>query len=184
MKTKVKELLKEAYNSNDVCQEWKDKIKEAAPKLFPENVLEVGKWYKSDLNRILCCTKNSGDTFSAYGIEPNGDWIKDQSDWITSYFIPATDKEVEDALIKEAKKRGFKEGVETDCLLGWGGAITSKIKYTFGELRVDVSGEARNTSGWSTIFYEGKWATIIETKKEMTVAEVEKELGYEIKIIK
>ena len=33
MKKEVKELLKEAYNSEDVCQEWRDKIKEVYPRV-------------------------------------------------------------------------------------------------------------------------------------------------------
>ena len=38
----LRKLAKEALTSSDVCQDWKDKILEAAPSLEVEN-LEVGK---------------------------------------------------------------------------------------------------------------------------------------------
>ena len=43
---KQKKLIKEAYNASYVCQDWKDKIKEAFPKLFKETKLEVDRWYR------------------------------------------------------------------------------------------------------------------------------------------
>ena len=81
-----------------------------------------------------------------------------------------TDKEVEDALIAEAKTRGFEKGViydatnlgfegQTDCLI-----TSNSFEYRYNTLLID---------NWR-IFEHGKWATIIKD-------EPIKIGGYEVK---
>ena len=156
---------------------------------------EVGKWYKSKNHNITACYV---DEHNNYGVS-FGVW-KDAM--ILNYFEAwtlATDKEVEAALIKEAKKRGFKKGVNyISCTLGdfktniEGGK--EGVKYNCNNVMgrkdevlcgkvifdYDYNGLFCSSNGW--IFEDGKWATIIEEPKEMTMAEVNKALGYEIKI--
>tara|TARA_R110001632_G_scaffold34101_1_gene87145 strand:+ start:2091 stop:2633 length:543 start_codon:yes stop_codon:yes gene_type:complete len=135
---------------------------------------EVGKWYKSKNHNITACYV---DEHNNYGVS-FGVW-KDAM--ILNYFEAwtlATDKEVETALIKEAKKRGFKEGVKYNCNNVMGRkdeVLCGKVIFDY-----DYNGLFCSSNGW--IFEDGKWATIIEEPKEMTMAEVNKALGYEIKI--
>ena len=180
MKQSRKEFIKRAHES--ACSNWKIEIEKEFPKLFVRDELEVGKWYKSNMGRILCCTKNTGHTFDGYGVDKYGNWINEESFWSTSDFSPATDKEVEEALIKEAKKRGFKEGVSIDSLCDGGCNNVKIIEEGISLDNMDAVTELRCGYGY-TIFNDGKWATIIDQPKKLTVEEVEKELGYKVEII-
>lgn len=86
---------------------------------------------------------------------------------------PATNKEVEEALIKEAKKRGFKEGVEYKNYLH----STGKINGSCWEFRNGILCQVANYNLHNIhyIMKDGKWAEIIEETKP-TIA------GYEIEI--
>lgn len=174
---KQQEFIKNTYNR--VCEDWQKEIKDEFPKLF-ENKLEVGKWYKSttdplniiyvdniDYNRIVC-----------YGFDYKGGWLSISDRRQEGEYTPATDKEVEEALIKEAKRRGYKEGtifVEP--------VIKTKYTITKHDFYLDKDMDLLVNNDSDRIFYKGKWATIIE-QKEMTIKEIEKELGYQIKIVK
>lgn len=72
--------------------------------------------------------------------------------------VKATDKEVETALIAEAKKRGFKEGVEYIAVGACSGSyftLKGEVKFYLDQLSaVDCGG----------MFANGKWATIAEPK--------------------
>ncbi len=188
MNKKVKNLLVEAYNSNDVCQEWKDKIKEAAPKLFPEVGLKIGKWHKVYDDRdntyygLVCVTKIKKDEAYFYGFDysftrERHEWKS--SDWYSKLHIykEATEKEVLEALKKEAKNRGFKAAVCIESKWMNGTAILS------GEFLTDETYELcfGDDSMMFTIFKDGQWAEIIE-EKEMTLKQIEEELDYKIKL--
>jgi len=191
------EFIKEAHEA--ACSTWQEKIENEFPKLFEKEELEVGKWYKltedygSYLKKgmvfMFVNYLSSNKIYSLVNHEMFGintyNYIAPQ----TENLIPATDQEVEEALIKEAKKRGFKNGVEfialrdseaikdnCSCSYDKNDAKAGAWKYMNGVLY---------TYGWGryVVFEKGKWATIIEDKKEMTIKEIEKELGYSIKII-
>lgn len=88
----------------------------------------------------------------------------------------STHKEVEKALIKEAKLRGFKEGVRFK-------SVCNKSECTMRDNKLlNWNGSTLWNNGIGRVFQNGKWATIIE-QKEMTQKDIEKELGYKIKII-
>ena len=104
----------------------------------------------------------------------------------------ATNEEVEAALIKEAKKRGFKEGVKFtqvdrgDYLYGFKkGSKNEKCGPSFARVTYP-NGEDILLAGGFAVYGNGKWATIIEEPqvKELTIAELEKEYGCKVKIIK
>ena len=85
---------------------------------------EVGKWYKGKnfYDFIGCITAMDDEDFRYYGLNVNEHWKDD--DFYTfkeANLIEATPKEVEEALIKEAKKRGFKKGVEYQDISGYEG---------------------------------------------------------------
>jgi len=142
---------------------------------------EVGKWYKHTANNheglVFCVNKNK--YVGGYGFNSSGFWedcISFSKDWLT----PATDKEFETALIKEAKKRGFKEGVK--FLSARDGDIRTATNEFYSFDNWNKYTTLQLDTAW--IFKGGKWATIIEEPKvkEMTMQEVNKALGYEIKI--
>lgn len=127
---------------------------------------EVGKWYSKTENGtkyILCLTKIDGIEYYGYGMIGN-DWETEKLYPFTTNiktYKPATDKEVEEALIKEANKRGFKSGltikrdwIKHDEIR----TINRDNKWYFGfshncnYLQLDGN----------VIFEHGKWAEIIK----------------------
>jgi hypothetical protein len=130
---------------------------------------EIGKWYKlPELKKLAHITKIEGHRVYYYGF--CGNWISD--DWFNIYHInnaiEATHKEVEEALISEAKKRGFKNGVtiKRDWLtIGYDPIATINTStYTDPEFNYHNKGDCLEHHGF--ILYEnGKWAEIIPDKK-------------------
>jgi hypothetical protein len=101
-----------------------------------------------------------------------------QSLTYSSTRVEATKKEVEEALIAEAKRRGFKEGVT----VAWDGTvIINNLKESF-TMSVDGGRLKENNSNWN-IFKNGKWAEIIEVP-EYTMEQLQDKLGHEFKIKK
>lgn len=78
--------------------------------------LEVGKWYKAELNnyRGYLFAVFNGYNQRSYGIHPdnNGEWF-DNHNWFSDFnmsdlkYTEATTEEVKQALAKEASKRGY-----------------------------------------------------------------------------
>lgn len=121
---------------------------------------EVGKWYKVDgtpfmkyLNKYHTVDSNFG-----YGINLHGEWTN--SEFGLDSATPATDKEVEEALIKEAERRGFKEGVKYTALGVDGSTLSSKGLFN----QSFVYKDNHLWCGYGFIFVNGKWAEI--TKDE------------------
>lgn len=142
-------------------------IKEA---IKNQNTLEIGKWYKDQLGGFWYYEGKSESKLNpdkAYGIAYDGDWMdSDERNFREGKSLtPATDKEVEEALIKEAKKRGFKEGVKINNLheAGYGNKIplggNLNFNPTTNSLRTDRC-DGR-TGILPLIFHKGKWAEII-----------------------
>ena len=80
--------------------------------MFPKVELEVGKWYKSTtLSNVFLFLKDK--EYGRYGFDSNGWYNVTDSNFELEpdKWTLATKEEVETALIAEAKKRGFKEGV-------------------------------------------------------------------------
>ena len=169
MKESRKEFIKKAHSA--ACSEWKTNIEKEFPKLFKKDVLAVGKWYKS-----RNCLFNYQKQGNVYGFYTDGGWINGGWSWDDTSAKPATDKEVEKALIKEAKRRGFKEGVMIKSK--W--LTAPSKKKLMGNFIFDNEFElccrASNGSLY-TIFQDGEWATIVET---ITKEQAEKELGKTI----
>lgn len=193
--TVSKEFILEAHNS--ACSTWKRKLEEKFPSVFVKDELEVWKWYKNGdagySNSIACVfevSKEDKDAFSGYGFERNGKWAEDYDfGWASYNWIPATPKEVETALIAEAKKRGFEEGVNIVDLYN-GKSKNDYVLISSDDFEYEkvpcgkLQGKmALRDSDGSILFVDGKWATIIEQPTEMTVAEIEAKLGCKIKIV-
>ena len=95
-----------------------------------------------------------------------------------------TNEEVEAALITEAKKRGFKEGVKYNNAYdglchGVDSGVVKKLCAPYPE-----KGLTGGDNQW--VMFKGKWATIIEPKPtQMTIVQLEKLTGIEkLEIVK
>ncbi len=112
---------------------------------------EIDKWYRRGDDFIYYTCE-----FMNYGII-DGQWRNDLyfSTAQEQLYIPATDKEVEEALIKEAKKRGFKDGDWTVKDIDYE-YYNSEDSYYPNSLQLGVV----------VLFQEGEWLEIIKEKIE------------------
>lgn len=153
-------ILKELNDMTNRIEEFKKQIEK------PE--FEVGKWYKSEENKkchstLFYCTRINEDRMYGYGFV-NSEWENDSSIWIAdkeNNCIEATPTEVQEALEKEAVKRGFKEGEKVTAILGKGKIKTTWIlgKLTYRKCLSEwIFGD-----GNYCIFNYGVWAEIQKT---------------------
>tara|TARA_R110001606_G_scaffold57787_3_gene139097 strand:- start:492 stop:1010 length:519 start_codon:yes stop_codon:yes gene_type:complete len=167
MKQSRKDFIKKAHEN--ACSEWKTNIEKEFPKLFKEDSLVFGKWYKRQRdNGLWFVTRFENGCSYGYGFDADGNWADVSKEYNYSLELTlATDKEVEQALIKEAKKRGFKKGCEYIGIRD----LTRQKATT----NIDVwSCNSCIDMGFDYVFLDGKWATIIET---ITKQQAETELG-------
>jgi hypothetical protein len=150
---------------------WATIIKEPIVK----DVLEVGKWYRNNRGGLFNYNgiKDSSDYPCGYGVGPYGDWFKSNlNGWGGTYTL-ATDKEVEQALIKEAKNR-YSNGVTIKSdQNGKTYKYNNIVEYWTGSDN-DLLMRCNDSMNAQYIFYKGKWAKIVET---ITKEQAEKELG-------
>jgi len=135
--------------------------KEVLKEFSEENEYKTNAWYKSDdTDYLIYVIEHDGiNITNGYGFSDNGTWmgfvtIKDRCGFAVTHL--ATDKEVEEALIAEAKRRGFKEGVEVKSL------TRDKLMLRFETLCFFDNGLVDKWG--SFIFKNGKWAEIVEDK--------------------
>lgn len=150
-------IMREACTSeqNDLFDEIFGKDKKA---------LEVGKWYKNKkYDTLLCYTGGA----SGYGFI-DGYWEKGKNwgtfnieDNYVIYTVEATEEEVKMALLKEAEKRGIKEGVKVTQIntnnMGENNWVITE-NYT-----VHITNKGLYL-GNICIFFNGKWAEIVKEK--------------------
>ena len=134
---------------------------------------KVGKWYKGNENScvfsvLFYCTKVDGDKLYGYGLV-NNNWTENNSSINIAddenECVEATPKEVEEALTKEAVKRGFKEGVKVDktnlpmyidCPTNIWTLGSGVFKYYESNNSLQINSDC--------VFENGTWATPIKTK--------------------
>ena len=162
----------------EITKEQEARILKLDPNFFKAK-LEVGKWYKNTRWKdiIFIDNINERDEVKYYGFD-NGEF-KDERNASSFYgygsnlqnWTLATNEEVEEALTKEAVKRGYTTE-NTNCLVG---SKNQKIEgdyyYESRENRLYSDGKFR---GGKVVFQGGIWATKIET---ITKAEAEKLLN-------
>jgi hypothetical protein len=165
MKTEISnEFILEAHK--EACSTWKARIEKECPELF-KNTLEVSKWYKyNDSDIHLVCFTNV-EKSEGYGFCKSG-WV-DLDIWNDRNLRLATEQEVKEALINEAKKRGFVEGTKFLSLL-------SAVKSICGINYNCYYNENELYSNGMCLFKDGKWAEIVKepTEIELIKAEIEK----------
>jgi hypothetical protein len=172
------EFVLEAHKA--ACNDWKQRIEKEVPELFNPK-LEKGRWYKQiheDGNMILSCFQGFGNF--QYGFSARGNWSNQIGNaWISSATCKvelATDKEVETALIKEAEKRGFKEGNYKGLEKLY---IDSKFTGWHYGSGLNKLYSAEEGEGGDVIFHNGKWAEIIENPIPKKLQKLIDEYGKE-----
>jgi hypothetical protein len=154
MKPKQIKLIKSLYKSAEY--EQKEKIKECFPEVFG---LPKTGWVKDEYGAIVYRTGKA----SGYGVSGNI-WIDNDGWWFGCFpkeWEPATESEVKEMLIEEAKRRGV-----WDC----------PIKTPFGNIsevpineNCFIIEENRLYSEYVLVFDNGKWATKLEEPKTETI---------------
>lgn len=150
----------------------KKEIKKTLNEWFGVKKIEVGKWVfvktntSGHINALVFNSNNS----KTYGFNHLGNFTENyRTKYLIIDFIRyATGKEVEEALLKEAVKRGYKEGV---YIKGMDNGDICKLYdniHIFDNNRLNITYD---------IFRSGKWAEIIET---ITKKEAEKKLNKKI----
>ena len=180
----VIELFNEFCEDNTVYH----KIESAKDHFLKEKGLiqqfEVGRWYEIQkqsyhkCNAIICF---QGNNEHSYGINFSGEWedmfTGGSHIWgvnFTRRVTPATDKEVEEALIKETLNL-FKIGnkiIDAD-------ESGDEDYITIGDCSDEwILSDDRNKLYWwgMCVFYNGKWADIVEEKKPDPMTEVKKKI--------
>jgi hypothetical protein len=165
MKKQRKEFIKQAHSA--ACSEWKEKIETEFPKLFKKDELVVGKWYKYDdvANWKVFITSNVPHNARGYGFNTVCQWMEYCNAGNSCELvglIPATDKEVSEALIAEASKRGFKKGVTIKSQWINGSDNTEKLTSDDVCINRNFQMSCWGKHGYYTIFKNGIWAEIIE----------------------
>jgi hypothetical protein len=155
-----KELLKEIYEFVD--ENLKAKIQNEVPEMKPK--LEYNRWLKDDNHpNWLWGYDNEGNV---YGFDSNVKWIEIKAEGNPNSYNNryATHEEAETALVNEAKRRGFKEGVKCVSLIAPEGKETLKSNFVF-EFYLNRLWVYSNKYK-CCIFKNGIWATIITEPNE------------------
>ena len=170
-KEQVKETLENMlYGCGKFCTDQAGKFtKEFMIEIgLIEEEFEVKKWYKSKFGVIVFFERTRTGVFYGYGFNANGHWMDDDGCNFTNkknYWTLATGKEVGEALIKEAKKRGFGNNVDFISLETGGTVDCKNIRGIFDYSK---RSNALLLNG-HYVFQNGKWAEIVEEKKETPI---------------
>ena len=176
----IERLKKERDTSKYVLKQEKNSLKKLKKQLEELPKLEVGKWYNYDN-----CLFNYQELSYVYGFI-NGKWITIPWSWRQNDNrpTPATDKEVQTALIEEAKKFVCKTVINLH---------DGKSCFIDESMDVNVYNDPKGFKVWFQkegvgveVFSISKWATIIEQKKvsisgDFTKEDLEKIIQTEFK---
>lgn len=141
---------------------------------------EVGKWYKytNSSRHLVCFTTNKG---LAYGFDLGGYNGKIQK-WDTTDLTPATPKEVEEALTKEAVKK-YDDKTVLNLITDKDVNPHKQSKLSLDRFYYQPKANKLYhsvTSNWSILIFDnGTWAQIIKEPK--TIDEIASEINYTTK---
>jgi len=134
--------------------------------------LKAQTWYKSkvDTNYIVYVKAFDKESVEVYGWDNNKNWFEDEVEYNLFWnkerpLVNLSVEDVEAALIEEAKKMGFKEGIKVKCL-----TINNPIDLIE---HFHFEFDLENNELWlyqtnvkTKIFSKGKWAEIVEEPKD------------------
>lgn len=178
----IRYWIKKMFKENITKQHQYDWIEKH---LSPKPKIEVGKWYKSTCsNGVISYCYCSHPDFTGYGFNSSGEWVE-KNIWLKfkESWKEATEKEVEERLIQEAIKRGYKPG-NFKCLGNWdnSGQFLKGNAESFTYEKESPNPNSlwiHNIHTYSLLlFHNGKWAEIIDENKEVkeAIARMEAEL--------
>ena len=148
-------FIRDAHKA--ACAEWKSKLESKFPDVFKQE-FKVGDWVKNHLGEIVRVTKIEDGCirFDVHGINNFGQTFNNSARL-------ATESEILSHLIKEAEKRGFKDGVE----INKSELSNCKTNVTIRNSNFEyiLSADALLLDG-HYIYKQGKWATIIEQPED------------------
>ena len=160
------QILETIRTGTDVTKRY---FKEIIPEAF-KTKLDTGKWYKSstDIEFLVYYQSNGFDNYGFWEDKPYRDNLFFGDCWYNMSRL-ATDEEVSAALINEAKKRGYKDGVT----ITW--KNKPKLIYTLVDDEFDyLISKNVLVFGNYGIFDGEQWAQILP--KEKTVIPMAKAL--------
>lgn len=167
-------LLKAYLESYEGHRIWLDSVTGGINNLKPQ--IELGRWYwvraNSECHKqdaLIYVQDLSKECKGNYGFNHVGEWLDGESNggigsyaiWNNLYHLNlATDMEVEKALIKEAKRRGYKVGVTAIFGSSRDQRTISSKRFTWESWDDTMA----LSMGCDVIFRQdtGKWAEIIE----------------------
>ena len=132
--------------------------------------LKIDEWYFNGNGKTLFCY--NGTNNKRYGFNSSGIWSIGIGCAYDSTLKKATHQEVEQALIEEAKRRGFKEGVKVSR--SWVAVEIAKIKYNNFILLDNITLLLDD----SQIFHNGEWAEIIDENPEQNKVTIDIRFPY------
>ena len=166
------QILETIRTGTDVTERY---FKEIIPEAFKKE-LEIGKWYKRPHNSALFYVTEilniDSNHCKVFGFDNVGKWMPENAKTFPDNDFEATPEQIESALINEAKKRGFIDGVKfKDARYGKNSYKVSNENifrlYNNETLCIEDDGNV-------TVFYKGNWAQILPQEK--TVVPMEKAL--------
>lgn len=179
------EFIKEAHES--ACQDWKRKLEKEFPEVFTLTRLEIGQWYKSTRNSALFyvtdINKNGGikGDCKGFGFNYDGRWTDEKWEFAgyindEGWNVKATAEEVEEALTKEAKRRGLVPNIFIKSI--WCpdpemSPYPTPENYVFREWENTLMLDCKTHA--LTIFKDGIWAKPVEIP---TQKEIDRVLNY------
>ena len=176
---KTYELTQEQIEELSKTKHGKRNLKKWFPGAF-ETKLEVGRWYKlKDNPKILAlydCFKHHRPY--AYIFNEKGDYeyrVEFSLFELPTYWELATEEEVSEALIKEAKKRGF-NNIGNLKIKSTVGGISNGFVTINNDFYYDYISNTLRLDG-AIIFNNGKWAEIIK-ETEPTKEEINRVLTF------
>jgi hypothetical protein len=151
--------------------EWKASTKEAYEAQF-ELKPEVGKWYghkKYPKLLVYCKEISSQGNIIGYGFDLSGKWVNYKNTWLVGCLnhivYEATEEQVKIALVEEAVRRGFVQGVFL-AKIGINKSFSCS-SYISGKFTWFASSNVLDSgNGAGHIFNNGIWA---EIKKEVVI---------------
>lgn len=174
---KHKKFIKNLYHDKYgiLNQECKNKILERYPEFEPKEEFKEGEWVIqesfNDIYRITSINKSF-----AYGV--NGD---DKYGYCLNTIRKAKPEEIKSALIKEAERRGYKDG-NYKCLLHPETTyhLSGDAEYFYDSIEDSLWIE--DTYFRNQIYRRGKWAKIIKSISKEEIIENYKKENPNIKV--
>lgn len=177
----TREQIKEIHGHSKPYGEIERKLKEWFPEVFETKLPNCFTGWVLDEKypKVIAYSENG---FLKYGFDANGNWIEGTNTKLLNE-REATEQEVTEALIKEAVKVGYKQGIYiVDVYNGESEKDIVQVSSNVFQWEpigagINAGQMALRDSDGNIIFHNGKFAEIIQT---LTIQEAEAKLNCKI----